>query len=114
MREQGRLPAVAYVALALGVVFVAGEEISWGKRVLGFGAPEANMHNPLGRGRLVLEGLYLLPGLWWSARDGASPNDLVAHPLVGLRPREPVVLVIRARAGLLSVCRLRRPSRREG
>jgi hypothetical protein len=34
-----RGPAVAYLLLALGVFFVAGEEISWGQRIFGWGTP---------------------------------------------------------------------------
>jgi len=33
--------ALAYLAFALGCFFVAGEEVAWGERVLGYGTPEA-------------------------------------------------------------------------
>jgi hypothetical protein len=33
--------ALAYLAFAIGCFFVAGEEIAWGERVLGYGTPEA-------------------------------------------------------------------------
>jgi hypothetical protein len=51
----GRLHAVTWVGLALLCLFAAGEEISWGQRVLGFSSPElfvrhnaqheTNLHN---------------------------------------------------------------------
>jgi hypothetical protein len=34
-----RGPALAYLVFALGVFFVAGEEISWGQRIFGWGTP---------------------------------------------------------------------------
>lgn len=33
--------AVAYLVLGIGCFFVAGEEIAWGQRILGFGTPES-------------------------------------------------------------------------
>ena len=33
--------SLAYVAFAVGCFFVAGEEIAWGERLLGYGTPEA-------------------------------------------------------------------------
>jgi uncharacterized membrane protein len=35
------LVALAYLAFALGCFFVAGEEIAWGERLIGYGTPEA-------------------------------------------------------------------------
>lgn len=41
LRKAGRpLLALAYFAFGLGCFFVAGEEIAWGQRILGFGTPE--------------------------------------------------------------------------
>lgn len=67
-----RLAAVAYVILCVGFFFIAGEEISWGQRILGFEGPpalvdanlqdEANLHNLLGR--YALHALYIVIGLW--------------------------------------------------
>lgn len=39
-RADRHLLALAYAGLALAAVFVAGEEISWGQRLLGYHAPE--------------------------------------------------------------------------
>jgi cbb3-type cytochrome oxidase subunit 3 len=38
-----RMPAwrLAYLALAAGCVFVIGDELAWGQRILGFGTPES-------------------------------------------------------------------------
>jgi hypothetical protein len=38
-----RMPTwgLAYLALAAGCVFVVGEELAWGQRILGFGTPES-------------------------------------------------------------------------
>jgi hypothetical protein len=38
-----RMPAwsLAYLVLAAGCVFVVGEELAWGQRILGFGTPES-------------------------------------------------------------------------
>lgn len=65
------LEAVLYVLLALAFFFIAGEEISWGQRQLGFQGPEnlvaqnlqgeANLHNVLGR--YALHGAYIITGL---------------------------------------------------
>jgi hypothetical protein len=41
LRRGQRLAALMYAALALGALFVAGEEISWGQRIFGWGTPEA-------------------------------------------------------------------------
>lgn len=67
-----RLTAVAYVILCVGFFFIAGEEASWGQRILGFEGPpalvaanlqdEANLHNLLGR--YALHGLYIAIGVW--------------------------------------------------
>jgi hypothetical protein len=59
-RSGDRLLAVLYAVLALGFVFLLGEELSWGQRVFGWGTPEAlealnkqgetNIHNIEGVG----------------------------------------------------------------
>lgn len=66
------LTAVAYLVLSAGFVFIAGEEVSWGQRILGFDGPpdlvernlqgEANLHNLLGK--YALHGLYIVVGIW--------------------------------------------------
>ena len=62
-------------ALAVGMAVVAGEEIGWGQRLLGYATPdflsqdsqgEANVHSLRGVGRLLREanrGLLLLAGV---------------------------------------------------
>jgi hypothetical protein len=41
LRRAGNRPMAAlFVAFALGCVFIAGEEISWGQRIFGWGTPE--------------------------------------------------------------------------
>lgn len=54
-RSDRRALAAIHVAAAIGSLFIAGEEVSWGQRVLGFGTPdelaeindqgETNLHN---------------------------------------------------------------------
>ncbi|QFG69782.1 hypothetical protein [Ornithinimicrobium pratense] len=71
-RRGRRLTAIAYVVLCLGFLVIAGEEVSWGQRVLGFEGPsalveanlqdEANLHNLLDR--YALHGLYIVIGVW--------------------------------------------------
>src|SRR5262245_52630952 len=41
VREGQRAMGLIYLLLALGAFFVAGEEISWGQRIFGWGTPEA-------------------------------------------------------------------------
>ena len=42
LRRAGRpILALAYLLFGIGCFFVAGEEIAWGERVLGYGTPEA-------------------------------------------------------------------------
>src|SRR5207344_1777464 len=38
-RGNRRLPAILFGLLALGCLFSAGEEVSWGQRLFGFGTP---------------------------------------------------------------------------
>ncbi len=88
--HQGLRPrGIAYLALALGFVFIAGEEISWGQRIFDFTGPEtlvernlqseANVHNLFGR--LALEGAYIAIGLW-----GIGVGRAVASRVGWLRP----------------------------
>lgn len=66
-----RVEAALWLLLGLGAFLVAGEEVSWGQRQLGFAGPEAivrgnlqgeaNLHNLLGR--YALHGVYLLVAL---------------------------------------------------
>jgi hypothetical protein len=92
-----RIFCIAYVALAAGLVLVAGEEISWGQRQLGFAGPdalvdrneqsEANLHNTLSDG--WLHGVYIAVGLYagllsrWLAPRlvGARRAWLIAPPV---------------------------------
>lgn len=80
--EAPRLQRAGLGALMLAAVFAAGEEVSWGQRIFGFGTPEAlsannqgefNLHNfatgPLeliiygGAALLLIAGPWLLPRL---------------------------------------------------
>jgi len=40
LRQGNRFPALAYLLFAAGCLFVAGEEISWAQRLIGFGTPQ--------------------------------------------------------------------------
>lgn len=83
------LAAIAYAALTLGFVFIAGEEVSWGERLLGFDGPEqlvqrnlqgeANLHNLLGR--TALHGLYIVVALW-----GIGLGRAIVRRVPWLRP----------------------------
>lgn len=89
LRQGLRLRGLAYLALTLGFIFIAGEEISWGQRIFDFAGPEAlvehnqqseaNLHNLLGR--LALEGAYIAIGLW-----GIGVGRAVASRVGWLRP----------------------------
>lgn len=89
LRGRRWLPAACYVLLGAGLLFVAGEEISWGQRVLGFAGPEAlveaniqseaNIHNLLDR--YALHGIYIFVGLW-----GLGLGRVVVRRLRPLRP----------------------------
>ena len=79
LQRQGRRGAAAlYALVCLGLVFVLGEELSWGQRIFGWGTPETfvaankqeetNLHNIYGVGEMfkwiqLLVGAYgtLLP-----------------------------------------------------
>ena len=102
-RAQGRHGLAAiYLVVAVGAFVAAGEEISWGQRVLGFATPseldtinhqgESNLHNISAIQRLfnfgeMLAGLYgfLLPLLWLvpsvRARVGRWLDALLVPPL---------------------------------
>ena len=88
LRRRARLPAALYLLLAVGLVLVAGEEVSWGQRLLGFAGPpelvaqnhqgEANVHNLLGR--YALHAVYIAVGLY-----GAGLARLLVPRVPGLR-----------------------------
>lgn len=83
--------ALAYLLLAVGCLFVAGEEISWGQRIFGWGTPEAlekvnkqdetTIHN-VGRLQeifnfvLLCGGLYGVVASWLAARRVRPWRDL--------------------------------------
>lgn len=89
LRQGRRLTGGAYVLLALGFAFIAGEEISWGQRIFDFAGPEvivernlqseANLHNLLGK--VGLHGSYILVGLW-----GVGVGRAVARRASWLKP----------------------------
>ena len=105
LRYAARAPAVAYLLFAAGCFLVAGEEISWGQRILDFGTPEhlteintqdqTNLHNidplekPFKLAQLLI-GLCGTVGVWavrvvpWTARKLRLPQgkvDLFIPPL---------------------------------
>lgn len=74
-QEGNRTPAIAYGLLGVASFVVAGEEISWGQRVFGFGTPEGlaevnrqgetTVHN-IGIVQNTFHGIQLLGGLYGS------------------------------------------------
>jgi hypothetical protein len=70
-RRQRRVEAALYLVLAVGAFGIAGEEISWGQRLLGISGPsalvEANQQNEMNLHNLLtqypLEGAYIIAGL---------------------------------------------------
>lgn len=89
LRVGDRLGMIAYILLGVGFIFIAGEEVSWGQRQIGFAGPEelvarniqgeANLHNLLGR--YALHAAYITVGLW-----GLGLGRLVARLLPFARP----------------------------
>lgn len=89
LRRGDRLGTLAFVILAAGFIFIAGEEVSWGQRQIGFTGPEAlvarniqgeaNLHNLLGRYALHLA--YIAVGLW-----GLGLGRVVARMIPVARP----------------------------
>lgn len=88
-RRGERVQALAYVLLAIGTFLGAGEEISWGQRVIGLETPESvmaanlqeelNVHNlgvvyPLYVAALLLVGLYGSLGSWLVYRRSERPH----------------------------------------
>lgn len=83
------LGTLAFVGLGVGFFLIAGEEVSWGQRQLGFAGPEAlvtrniqgeaNLHNLLGRYALHLA--YIAVGLW-----GLGLGRVVARLIPVARP----------------------------
>jgi hypothetical protein len=88
LRRRALLPAVLHGLLGVGLLVVAGEEISWGQRQLGFAGPpelveqnhqgEANVHNLLGR--YALHASFIAVGLY-----GAGLGRLLVRRVPGLR-----------------------------
>ena len=96
-REGLRAQAVAYWVLAVLLVFAAGEEISWGQRVLGVETPESvrdinrqdelNFHNldyvyPVYVAGMLGVGLYGSLGSWlvYRRENVGSPNWYLVMP----------------------------------
>ncbi|WP_168583167.1 hypothetical protein [Gephyromycinifex aptenodytis] len=88
-RRGDRLGALALAVLAVGFLLIAGEEVSWGQRQLGFAGPpelverniqgEANLHNLLGR--YALHMAYIAVGLW-----GLGLGRVIARLIPAARP----------------------------
>lgn len=75
LRSRRHALAVLYACFGLGIVFIIGEEISWGQRIFAFGTPEGlavvnrqgevNVHNIFGVQTAFSWGLFLV-GLYGS------------------------------------------------
>lgn len=88
-RGGDRLGTFAWIVLAAGFVFIAGEEVSWFQRQIGFDGPEAlvvrniqdeaNLHNLLDR--YALHAAYIVVGLW-----GLGAGRVVARLIPVARP----------------------------
>lgn len=100
-RDGRRAQAVAYAFLAVASVLAAGEEISWGQRLLGLETPESvreanlqeelNVHNlgavyPLYVAGMLLVGLYGSVGSWfvYRVKEWRSANWYLFMPPVFL------------------------------
>ena len=88
------LTAILFLIFGFGMILVAGEEISWGQRIFGWGTPESiteinnqretNLHNVLavqsGLNNLKMIGgliAFLLPFFTrWSTRMSTTPSNL--------------------------------------
>jgi hypothetical protein len=85
--------ATVTAGLTLGLFFIAGEEISWGQRILGFGTPsslqgtnyqdEATLHNIGGLHQYFVHGVALIgfygavaPLLWYAVRSRRARTPL--------------------------------------
>ena len=91
--------AVVTGGLTLGLFLIAGEEISWGQRILGFGTPsslqnaqdEATLHNIRGLHQYFVHGVAIIglygavaPLVWYAVRSrrARTPlNRLLVPPL---------------------------------
>jgi hypothetical protein len=101
LQKQGRnWLALAYVVFAMGCFLIAGEEVAWGQRIIGFGTPETleeineqeevTIHN-INSIQNAANGVFLLVGLYgsvvawlirWATRDrGDDLVDFLVPPL---------------------------------
>jgi hypothetical protein len=100
-RQAERGFSLLYLAAALGLFFIAGEEIAWGQRLFGWGTPEplarlnyqdeTTLHNIAGVHQIfvygaMFAGLYgvlvpLLAAAFWPNRRRALLGDLLIPPL---------------------------------
>lgn len=100
-RDGLHVQAVAYALLALASILAAGEEVSWGQRLFGFGTPQSlrganeqeefNVHNlgavyPLYLVGMLFVGLYGSVGSWFVYRFKRwwTPNWCLFMPPVFL------------------------------
>ena len=70
IRSKSRLLAVLYGVLVFAMIFIVGEEISWGQRIIGFGTPESlaevnrqgevNFHNVNGVQTVFSWGMFMV------------------------------------------------------
>ena len=97
--------AIATSGLTLGLFFIAGEEISWGQRILGFGTPstlqsanyqdEATLHNIGGLHQYFIDGVALVglygavaPFVWYAlfSKRARTPLTRLLVPPLFLAP----------------------------
>jgi hypothetical protein len=106
--------ATVTAGLTLGLFFIAGEEISWGQRILGFGTPsslqgtnyqdEATLHNIGGLHQYFVHGVALIgfygavaPLLWYAVRSrrARTPLSLLLVPPLFLAPAFAIAFLYR-------------------
>jgi hypothetical protein len=96
LRSGHRWPGLWFLALAAGCVFVTGEEVAWGQRILGIETPEAleaindqdevTLHN-IGDLQNLLNAVQLAVGVagatagWWLARSSSRVPRLLVPPV---------------------------------
>ncbi|WP_369130167.1 hypothetical protein [Modestobacter roseus] len=93
-RRRELLPAVLMIAVALGALLLAGEEISWGQRVFAFTTPEdlaavnqqaeVNVHNVRVAGEFSLQAVFKVVS-WLMGVAGLALALLVRGPRPVLR-----------------------------
>ena len=126
LRRGRRLAGVAYCLLAAGLVFVVGEELAWGQRLLHFETPEAlaavnekeelSLHNiesltSVERVLKLVAATYGLLGAWWLLRLRRQGRDDGWRPfLLPAFLASPFLVVFAMRIARLTFLRDRVPT----